>query len=87
MEVIIELIPPAAAASAVVVKTKPSGPGLAERTEPPLNPNHPKNSKNTPTAARGILWPTIGFIPSAVYFPALGPRIKTAARAAAPPKP
>ena len=87
IETAIEATPPAAAASAVVVKTRPSGPGAAERTDPPLNPNHPKKRRKTPIAARGMLCPRIGLMPFLVYFPARGPRIMTAARAAAPPKP
>jgi hypothetical protein len=42
---------PAQPANAAVVKTRPKGPGFAESTEPPLNPNQPKKSKNTPIAA------------------------------------
>ncbi len=86
-EMRIEATPPAAAASAVVVKTRPSGPGSAERTEPPLKPNQPKNSRNTPMVASGMLWPRIGLIPSLVYFPWRAPRRITQARAAAPPNP
>jgi len=52
---IIDAIPPAHAANVVVVNTNPNGPGLADRTEPPLNPNHPKNRRKVPIAARGRL--------------------------------
>ena len=53
--VIIEDKPPAHAANVVVVNTNPNGPGFADRTEPPLNPNQPKNSKKTPIEANGRL--------------------------------
>jgi len=67
-------IAPAAAAKEVVTNTNDTSKGLADNTEPPLNPNHPNHNKNTPIAAKGIECPVIGLIPFAVYFPALGPK-------------
>ena len=47
--------PPAAAASAVVTKTSETRNGSALRTEPPLKPNQPRNSRKTPIVASGML--------------------------------
>ena len=80
-------ITPAAAANEVVVKTKPKGVGSALKTEPPLKPYQPNQSRKTPTAASGILCPGIGFtLPFSSYFPLRGPSISTQAKAANPPK-
>ena len=45
----------------------------AERTDPPLNPYHPNQRRNTPIAVSGILCPFIGWAPFLVYFPIRGP--------------
>ena len=47
--------PPAAADKDVVVKVKDVNSGSAERTDPPLNPNHPNQRIKTPAAEKGIL--------------------------------
>ena len=66
--------PPAAAAKQVVTKVKEVNSGSAERTDPPLNPNHPNHRINTPAAAKGILCPGIAFgLPSFLNFPILAP--------------
>ena len=51
--------PPAAAARQVVTKVNDVNSGSADKTEPPLNPNHPNQRINTPAAARGMLCPGI----------------------------
>ncbi len=85
-EMMIAPIAPAQAPNVVVVKTSPKALGSAERTDPPLNPYQPNMSKNTPIAAIGKLCAGIGLIPFSVYFPFLGPRTITHARAPNPPK-
>ena len=62
-------------------------PSLAmANSEPPLNPNQPNHSIQTPNAAIGILEPGIGKdVPSAAYFPFLAPRTRATANAAAAP--
>ena len=52
---VIAPITPAAAESVVVTKTKDTGPGSADRTDPPLNPYQPNHKRNTPIDARGML--------------------------------
>ena len=47
--------PPAAAAKLVVTKVKDVNSGSADKTEPPLNPNHPNHNINTPAVANGML--------------------------------
>ena len=77
---------PAAAASDVVTKTSETSAGSALKTEPPLNPYQPSQSKKTPIAASGMLWPETGLIlPSSRYLPRRGPRTMMPARAAQPP--
>ena len=49
------IIPPVAAAIEVVTKTYEVRAGSADRTEPPLNPNHPSQSMSTPAADNGKL--------------------------------
>ena len=54
--------------------------------EPGLKPNHPSQRINTPSAAKGMLCPRMGFIfPSFPYFPKRGPRTMVPAKAAQPP--
>ena len=48
-------IPPVAAAIEVVTKTYEVRAGSADKTEPPLNPNHPSQSIRTPAADNGKL--------------------------------
>ena len=69
LEKIADETPPAAAAKQVVTKVKEVNSGSAERTEPPLNPNHPNQRINTPAAANGRLCPGI-----ARGFPSLSKR-------------
>ena len=81
---------PAAAASVVVTSTKLSASGSALSTEPPLKPNHPNHSRNTPIVASGIEWPMIGRTTvrpslSRAYLPIRGPSISTPASAPHPP--
>ena len=76
---------PAEAASEVVTNTRETVPGSALSTEPPLNPNQPNQSKNTPIVAMGMLWPGIAFIPLGVYFPMRGPSRNAPTSAAHPP--
>ena len=61
----------------------------AANCEPPLNPNQPNQSINTPKVANGIDDAANGAkglsSPFAVNLPALGPSIIAPARAAAPP--
>ena len=81
--------PPAAA---MLVLTKTRATAFASSifdsfsSDPPLNPNQPNHKINMPSVAKGILAPVIGLtLPSALYFPALGPsRITPASAAAAP---
>ena len=47
--------PPAAAAIQVVTRVRDVNSGSAERTEPPLNPNHPSQRIKTPAAESGRL--------------------------------
>ena len=63
-------------------------PSLATASsEPPLKPNQPNHSIHTPNAAIGIFEPGIGFTePLEEYFPFLGPKTKTTAKAAAAPQ-
>ena len=51
----IQNTPPAAAAKEVVTSVNDVSVGSADRTEPPLNPNHPNQSINTPAEATGRL--------------------------------
>ena len=76
---------PAAAARDVVTITSDIGPGSADSTEPPLNPNQPNHSNNTPIVASGMLCPGIGFIPDFVYLPRRGPSNIAPTRAPHPP--
>ena len=56
-------------------------------SEPPLNPNQPNHSIQTPNAAIGIFEPGIGKDdPSAAYLPFLAPRTRATANAAAAPQ-
>ena len=47
--------PPAAAAKQVVTKVRDVNSGSADKTEPPLKPNHPNQRISTPAAANGKL--------------------------------
>src|SRR5690606_10273130 len=77
---------PAAAPSAVVTSTSEVPPGSAESTEPPLNPNQPSHSRNTPIVAIGMSLPGMGStLPSLPYLPRRGPRIQAPTRAAPAP--
>ena len=58
-EVNIADIRPKAAERAVVVKTYATITGFAEKTDAPLNPNHPNQSRNTPKVAKPRLLPGI----------------------------
>ena len=87
MYIIVE-IPPAADAKKVLVITFPikSQFPTAPKVDPGLNPNQPNHKIKHPIAASGILCPGIVFgLPSALYFPNLGPSTIAAARAANPP--
>ena len=67
--------PPAAAAKQVVTRVKEVNSGSAERTEPPLNPNHPNQRIKTPAAAKGMLWRGIALgFPSLPNLPIRAPR-------------
>lgn len=68
--------PPAAAARQVVTRVRDTSSGSAESTEPPLNPNHPSHSRNTPTAASGSELPGIGVSLPRTYLPTRGPSIQ-----------
>ena len=68
-ETILDVTPPAAAAKHVVTSVNDVNSGSADKTEPPLNPNHPSQRINTPAAARGMLWPGIALdLPSSPKF-------------------
>ena len=54
-EATIAPIIPAAPARVVVTKTKDTPPGSADKTEPPLKPYQPNQSRKTPIEARGRL--------------------------------
>ena len=84
-EVIAAPIPPAAAAKQVVTKVKEVNSGSALNTEPPLNPNQPSHSINTPAVAKGMLCPKIGMDLPFLNLPILEPSNHTATRAAHPP--
>jgi len=80
------VIAPAAAARQVVTSVNEVASGSALSTEPPLNPNHPSHSKNTPIVASGMLCPGIAFTaPSDAYLPNLGPSAITPMSAPQPP--
>ena len=51
--------PPAAAARQVVTSTREVFAGSADKTDPPLNPNHPSHNIRTPAADSGMLDPGI----------------------------
>ena len=53
--------------------------------DPPLNPNHPNQSRKTPMVAKGILCPGMAFMFPFSYFPSLGPRMIAPIRAPQPP--
>ena len=55
LEKIAEDIPPAAAARQVVTNVSDVKVGSADKTDPPLNPNHPNHKIRTPADARGML--------------------------------
>ena len=74
-ETILEVTPPAAAAKQVVTSVSDVNSGSADKTDPPLNPNHPSQRIKTPAAARGILWPGIALgLPSSPNLPIRAPR-------------
>src|SRR5690625_2964900 len=85
--VIIEASAPEHAEIAVVTKTYETPTGSALRPEPPLNPNQPIQSKNTPTVARGMLCAGIPMILPFTNFPDLAPSKITQASPAAAPTP
>ena len=78
---------PALAASDVVTRTRETAAGSADSTEPPLKPNHPNHSRNTPMVASGMLCPKKGRLPPSTNFPIRGPRNSTPASAPHPPTP
>src|SRR5690606_10717178 len=78
-------IPPVAAARAVVTHTSEIISGSADKTEPPLNPNQPNQSRNTPIIASGAEeFGNVFDLPFS-YLPRRGPSKITAASAAHPP--
>ena len=86
VEIIKQETPPAAAANDVVTKVRDVNSGSAESTEPPLKPNQPNQSINTPAVAKGILCPVIALgFPSLLNFPIRAPKRYTATKAAHPP--
>ena len=52
---------------------------------PPLNPNQPNHNINVPKTAKGKLEPVNLPLLASEYFPILGPKINTAAKAIHPP--
>jgi hypothetical protein len=76
---------PAAAASEVVTSTKDTGPGSADSTEPPLKPNQPSHSRNTPMVSNGMLWPMMPLTLPPTYLPRRGPITMIPANAPHPP--
>src|SRR5690606_16163704 len=58
---------------------------LIANSDPPLNPNHPIQSINTPNAPYIILCPGMALEFPSVYFPSLGPTIEAITSAAQPP--
>ena len=84
-EVIIATTARAEAARQVVTSTNEVAAGSAESTEPPLNPNQPSHSRNTPIVAIGMLLPGIGLSRPPTYFPRRGPRSSAPASAPQPP--
>ena len=79
---------PEHAAKVVVTKTRETASGLADKTEPPLKPYQPNQSRKTPIDAKGILWPGIGLIvPFLPYLPILGLNNLAPTNAAHPPTP
>ena len=79
-------IPPAAAAKQVVTSTNEVLAGSADKTDPPLNPNHPNQSIKTPAADRGIFDPGIAIgLPLLSNFPFLAPRRYIIIKAPHPP--
>ena len=86
LEKIAEATPPAATAKQVVTSVKDVNAGSADKTEPPLNPNHPNQRINTHAAANGKLCTGIakGF-PSLSKRPIRAPNQKIATKAAHPP--
>ena len=68
-------IPPAAAARQVVTSVSEVSAGSADKTEPPLKPNHPNHNIRTPAADYGKLDPGIASgLPSASNLPFLAPK-------------
>ena len=66
--------PPAAAARQVVTSTREVFAGSADKTDPPLNPNHPSHNIRTPAADSGMLDPGIATaFPELSNFPFLAP--------------
>ena len=66
--------PPAAAAKQVVTSTKEVFAGSADKTDPPLNPNHPSHNIRTPAADSGMLEPGIATaFPELSNYPFLAP--------------
>lgn len=84
-EAAVAVTAPAAAARFVVTSTRLTAPASAERTEPPLKPNHPSHRRKAPMTTSGMLWPRIGFTRPPAYFPWRGPRRITPASAPQPP--
>ena len=67
--------PPAAAAIHVVTNVKDVNSRSADKTDPPLNPNHPSQRIKTPAAESGKLCPGIALgYPSSPNLPILAPR-------------
>ena len=77
--------PPAAAAKQVVTRVNDVNSGSADKTEPPLNPNHPNHKINTPAVAKGMLCPGMACVFPFLNFPIRAPSNQTATSAAHPP--
>src|SRR5690606_14299757 len=76
---------PPQAPSAVVTSTRETIPGSAERTEPPLKPNQPNQSRNTPMVASGTEEPGKSFDLPLLYFAKRRPSSQIPTRAPQPP--
>jgi len=79
-------VPPAAEASIVFKAIIDKAGSEASNVLPALNANHPKNSRNAPAEAKGILLGAKTLAPpSELKRPVLGPRRQAIANAAKPP--
>ena len=76
---------PAAAASVVVTAIGPMAESAAS-SEPGLKPYQPTSRMNTPSMAKGTLWPRMTLaLPSGPYLPMRGPSTLAPQKAATPP--